>query len=255
MQRSLIRSHKVEQIGFRSSRAQAIQEVLSHPLLIPTTALLSTITFTNHTPHLNKQPNMQTALRRQCPQRPHSGATHSSASRYRPQPFTTSTRLQHVTRAQVSGLVLCMCWPHSPSSAQRHIHYATPNRRQATASAPPSHGAIVKEAQKLVQLAKGDATQVNCCYGCAGTICWLAHALILALATAPAWSHARHCVSPQHSHPIQNTSTTIKQQQQEQLDQQAELVAQLSKAAGTDRVVQELNDGHFRGFTLTASLV
>jgi hypothetical protein len=67
-----------------------------------------------------------------------------------------------------------------------------------TASAPPSHAKIVEEAQKLVELAKADASQ-------------------------------------------------------EQLDQQAELVAKLSEAAGTNRVVQELNDGHFRGFTLTVS--
>jgi hypothetical protein len=40
---------------------------------------------------------------------------------------------------------------------------------------------------------------------------------------------------------------------QEQLDAQAQLVAQLSEAAGTNKVVQELNDGHFRGFTLTVS--
>lgn len=41
---------------------------------------------------------------------------------------------------------------------------------------------------------------------------------------------------------------------QEQLDAQAQLVVQLSEAAGTNKVVQELNDGHFRGFTLTVSV-
>jgi hypothetical protein len=40
---------------------------------------------------------------------------------------------------------------------------------------------------------------------------------------------------------------------QEQLDQQAEIVAQLGEAAGANRVVQELNDGNFKGITLTVS--
>lgn len=40
---------------------------------------------------------------------------------------------------------------------------------------------------------------------------------------------------------------------QEQLDQQAKLVAQLGEAAGANRVVQELNDGNFKGITLTVS--
>jgi len=59
-----------------------------------------------------------------------------------------------------------------------------------------SHAELVKEAQKLVELARSNATQ-------------------------------------------------------EQLDEQASVVAKLSEAAGTNKVVQELNDGSFRGYTLT----
>jgi hypothetical protein len=40
---------------------------------------------------------------------------------------------------------------------------------------------------------------------------------------------------------------------QEQLDTQAELLAKLAEAAGANQVVRELNDGHFRGYTLTVS--
>lgn len=73
----------------------------------------------------------------------------------------------------------------------------TQNTYQAsTAPAPPSHAELVKEAQKLVDLAKSKATQ-------------------------------------------------------EQLDQQAELLVKLSEAAGTNKVVADLNDGKFRGYTLT----
>jgi len=60
----------------------------------------------------------------------------------------------------------------------------------------PSHAELVKEAQKLVDLARSKATQ-------------------------------------------------------EQLDAQADVVAKLSEAAGTNKVVQDLNDGSFRGYTLT----
>jgi hypothetical protein len=47
----------------------------------------------------------------------------------------------------------------------------------------------------------------------------------------------------------------LSQQHAEQdvIDKQTELVSELSKSAGTNVVVQEINDGTFKGYTLSVS--
>jgi hypothetical protein len=48
----------------------------------------------------------------------------------------------------------------------------------------------------------------------------------------------------------------LSQQHAEQadIDKQTDLVAELSKAAGTNVVQQEINDGTFKGYTLSVSV-
>jgi hypothetical protein len=42
---------------------------------------------------------------------------------------------------------------------------------------------------------------------------------------------------------------------QAEIEKQTELVSELSKAAGTNVVLQEINDGTFKGYTLSVGLL
>lgn len=65
--------------------------------------------------------------------------------------------------------------------------------------------------------------------------------------------------TPHHSELVAavNKLVQLHQQHAEQaeIDQQADLIAQLSQEAGSNTILPELNDGCFKGYTLSVSVV